>query len=355
MPEVCPRCESSEISLLPDRSGKCRRCNSAFMEPIVVDVVRPKPFDQIMMPSKTPAKAQQPDWRRSYEAKAVEPERPVAAKPTLTPYPAIPPIEAIKGVNWRYAVFYGLVMAIFMGVIWGLFAIATGYIFVLLAIAIGYAIAWAVKTGAGSINIGAIMLSVVLTLFAVFIGDIVALTVLTGASMFDVIAAYPAIMAVAPGDICLGYVFGLFGAFYAAWSLWRARTAARVRSLPPRIPSYSTATGTTIPHTGTSSASPGSSKPSATVLARTLTHARVQVVFPPPASHTLDVDYETMYGIMTVILDGVQISSGRVWGSKKIVEVPMQASSSGTIRVRGFGIAKPKIEIMDGSTLIVSC
>ena len=59
-----------------------------------------------------------------------------------------PPVEP-EGprVHWLGAIAWGLLMAVFLGTIWGLVLLYTGYVFWLLALALGLAIAWALLHG----------------------------------------------------------------------------------------------------------------------------------------------------------------------------------------------------------------
>lgn len=242
-------------------------------------------------------------------------------------------------VGWGRATAYGVGIAFIGGFLWGAVAAGTGYVFSLAAILIGLAVAWGVSKGARRITGAVIVLGILLTLFAVFIGDIVALSIIGaryGLSPLDILAHYPEIVALSAGDTLIAYVFGLFGAAYAGYSLMRQRKGQRrTAGAPPPT------RGTTP--TAVSFGSAGPASPPA--IQRGTYDVRIEVDLPPPGSHRLVASYTTMTGRAEVHLDGQPVGKSRVWGIKKEIPVALPDSARPVV-VRFRGAVEPHIDVL---------
>jgi len=371
LPEVCPNCGSNEITLYQDRSGKCRRCNSSFREPEVVETVSPRPFNEVFGVQTAPAggagETSEPAWRRSYPEGATWAPSPASTTPaTTTVTPPFTPVTYTPkptAVRWGPAFGYGIMMALAGGFIWGIIGGFLGYMFWIVGIAIGVMVAWAVRKGAGMASWGVILLALVFTLLAIFVGDIIAWSIVGsayGLTVFDIVANYPTIASLTLGETCLAYIFGLVGAVYGAYTIWKEMRSGRSIATQTGYPQYS-APSQSAPWSGGigtdvlgSTARPAD-EPTVQVLARTATNAQLQVTFPPPVSRTLIARYETKFGKASVTVDGVEVAKARVWGAQKVLEVPMPTHPARVIRVRFSGIPSPHIEVSAGGSIIASC
>jgi len=252
-------------------------------------------------------------------------------------------------------------MSLLGGFLWGLISLVTGYIFIFGAIAIGLGVGWAVKTGAGQTSNGVIAITIMLTLFAIFIGDIVAIAIVlgeAGRSVGDAIVLYPRIFSLAPGEFCLGYAFGIGGALYAAYYLWKQKEVESRRVGTPSgrtwMPSsYRSAPAT--PAIATPSATRGVNSPQVQIISRTARKAQMQVRFSSPTPQVVDASYETMLGKASVSVNGVQVTKARVWGAEKVMEIPLGGSPAKMLKVRFYGVTAPKIEMSADGVLVATC
>ena len=241
-----------------------------------------------------------------------------------------------KPVRWGPALGYGLLIALVGGAIWGVVAAATGYIFSLMAIVMGFAVAWGLAKGAGSVTGAVILLGVVLTMFAVFLADIVGISIVAGVSPLDVLAAYPEIVALAPGETAIAYVFGLIGASYGGYKLWQAR---RAQLVPPPSPA---------PSTQGSSSMLGASQ-----VTRGAHDVTLETAVPTSNPHRVRAYYTAMTGRAEVFIDDQFVAKTRVWGAKKEVAVPLSDTAQ-QLSVRFRGTMAPEIDVLLDGALIAT-
>ncbi len=247
--------------------------------------------------------------------------------------------------NWVAAIVYGLLVAIIGGILWGVILAFTGYIFALGALVLGIAVAWALRQGAGRVSPGLIVLAVVMTLGGVFVGDVVGLTLIANregyaVSVVDVIGLYPEIMAFDPGRALIGYVFGTLGSAAAALRLYREMKGVS----GPRYP------------TGVSSGSPamvaGPAGVAVEVTARSATKAAARIQIAGSPSHTVEASYDATFGSAVVLLDGQRFQKARVWGYKKIMDVPIPGTPARRVSLKFYGAMAPRIDVsLDGTLL----
>lgn len=266
------------------------------------------------------------------------------ASPSMATYVPSAPAPPRTGAapNWGRALSAGLVVTIACAIVWGLISAVTGYIFGLAGIFLGLAIAYGVRWGAKRVTSGIIVLCIGLTFLAVFLGDVLGLTIaLTMAGyqvgFVDVIVHYADIAALAPLDVLLVYVFGLFGAAAGASSLLQAKKAAADRTIYALAPP------------GPAPPSAPGELPKVEVLVNTMTkaEARITVAMTPP--HTVLARVESVLGGASVELDGTLFQKSRILGPEKIIQVPLDGTPSHLVNVRFYGTVRPHIEFrMDG-------
>ncbi len=212
---------------------------------------------------------------------------------------------------------------------------------------LGYAVAAALRRGAGRITPVLIVLAVVLTLAGVFVGDVVGLTLAANAegipvTIADVLRVYPRIVSIDPGRALIGYFFGAIGSSAGALSLYRQMR------------------GTSVPRTsrrGTVGMPGPVSHPSGftvMVTARSRTRAAARIFVPGPPAHTVDASYDATFGSAVVALDGERLSKARVWGYKKVVDVPIPGMSDHRLALRFYGATAPRIDVTVDDTLLTT-
>ncbi len=275
-----------------------------------------------------------------------------------------PPYDAVK-INWGRAVLYGLMMALLGGIIWGVIDAVIGYISTFVAIGIGLAVAWSTKKGAGNVTKGVMALSAILIIFSIFFGTIVALTIVAsefGLSILDVLAFYPEIIAFAPTEFALTYIFGLIGMIVGLIYLWSEMKYKRKIAVPypgfdassygSQQTSYQTPTATGLQTPSFGQQLMHSTKPVVQKHQRETFRAMVQIQFQHPQSHMLVAEYETMTGKAFVWLDGSEVVNIRVWGRQKTTEVLLEGNPPSTVTLKFRGVVTPHIDVSVDGTYI---
>ncbi|MGQ0797097.1 MAG: hypothetical protein ACT4OI_04425, partial [Methanobacteriota archaeon] len=293
---------------------------------------------------------------------ASEGRLPQAARLTAPDYgfvhqPAVPSVPG--AMRWGPAIGYGFLAALLGGAVWGVILGVTEYIFALLAVGIGAFIGWAMRRGAGRVSVGVIGVAAVLTLFSVYIGEIVAISIWImplGGTPADAVAIYPLVAAGSPGDTFLSYVFGLIGVAVSARYLWREmgaqRYAERASGYPPigmRGPGGEVGPPP-VPTTLTAAAP----LPSVEVRIRKSTRVLARVTVPTPDSHSVDLEFESLFGTATVEVDGKRHTKVRVWGREKVVDLELPGTNPQKLSVRFWGSVTPRIDISWNGKLVQS-
>ncbi|HLE53786.1 MAG TPA: hypothetical protein VI999_00905 [Thermoplasmata archaeon] len=245
-------------------------------------------------------------------------------------------------VDWIMGIAFGLPAALGTAVAWALVAAATGYVFALGAILIGVVVAYAVRRGAKRVTWAVITMSIAFTILAVFLGDVLALTIILVGAGFDVgpldiIAYYPELLALAPVDALITYVFGLLGAGYGARWLYRqmrAQTAAEHPSWAAQPSAASAARGVA---------------PKTEILDQGPARAAARLSVPMSPSHTIEASFGTLDGLANVRVDGSTHSEDRVTSGEKFVQVPLDGDPPRVLNLRFYASGRPRIEFrLDG-------
>ena len=267
-----------------------------------------------------------------------------ASSPPAGPYGTPEP----RPVRWLPALGFGIVAAIVGGLVWGLILGVTKFMSAWVAIIIGIFIAWAVQKGAKRASGGLIVPVALLTYSSVFLGWIVAISMWIapyGGSPLDAIVHFSDIVALAPWDFVLSFVFATVGVAAGAWSLWQKMRSERAyRALPPTL------------FTPPASAGPGSAaaaaRPVLRATERSATRAALEVLLPPPEAHVVSASYNTWNGMAEVLVDGRPAAKGRVWGMSKTLEVSVGGGVGHGFRFVFRGAVRPTIDVsLDGTPL----
>ncbi len=277
----------------------------------------------------------------------------MAGSPAARTPPGVRPLGAAElpprglrrspDVRWGPALAYALAVVVVGSIAWGaLFAL--GYISLLVSIVLGYAMSWALAKGAGTVTVPLILLAIALTLLMVFLGGIVAIMIAIGVGPADALALYPVLVEVAAGDVALGFIFGLVGAGFGAYSLWKQRSsrAAYLGGPPPYVPIGPTASAPGV--------APPTQVPS---VQRGAYDVTMEFTVPSSPPHRVRAYYTTMSGRTEVFLDGRQVAKTRVWGMKREVNVPLPDSGR-RVQVLFRGAVAPAIDILLDGTVIAS-
>ncbi len=226
-------------------------------------------------------------------------------------------------VHWGAALTFGLGAAFLGGIVWGVIAAVAGYIFLWGGIIIGVFVAWAMDKGAGRVTGGLIGAAALLTFLSVVIGDITALSIIgasIGISPADIIAHYPQILALAPGEAALTYIFGAIGIAASVYFLWTKMKAERTPKLwapyPPPLAIPYIASPAGMP--AAPPAAPPVGPPVVEDTSRRGT-AGVRVRIRTTPEHVLEATYRTLTGLAVVTVDGRPFSQTRIWGPEDSV------------------------------------